>query len=141
MEVTQEATSDGASGDGSSGGEGTVNTGDSTAAGERTEPDGGCNGNTDKDALGSTDGSLMTEEGRAKGSVGFSLIVYYALAMGGCCFLVPQALLFIAERVSYVGTDWWLSVWTSSVNGTPINDLGLGLPPALPMENTRFYMY
>ena len=56
-----------------------------------------------------------------------------------------QALLFVSERVTYVGTDWWLSVWTSAVNGSgvgvlPTNDLGAGLPAALPMENTHFYM-
>eukprot|EP00946_MAST-07B_sp_MAST-7B-sp1_P004980 g4980.t1 len=90
----------------------------------------------------STD-SLMTRETLGKGTINFDVVRYFFGTMGGClCFFVPLFFFFVLERTTYVGTDWWLSVWTDAANATPkhaFEAIGLKLPAAPHAAGQRFY--
>jgi hypothetical protein len=57
-------------------------------------------------------GKLTAEEDRARGSVSLSLYSSYLGAFGGVILAVSAATL-LTSTVGYVGTDWWLSYWSS----------------------------
>ena len=96
-----------------------------------------------KDMESGETGGLMTAESQGKGSIDFHVVRYFFSTMGGyICFFVPLGLFFVAERTTYVGTDWWLSLWTDAANSTPshvFEDAGLHLPAAPDAEGQRFY--
>jgi len=58
-------------------------------------------------------GKLTVEEDRARGSVSLSLYGRYLGAFGGALLAITAATL-LASTVGYVGTDWWLSYWSSA---------------------------
>jgi ABC-type multidrug transport system fused ATPase/permease subunit len=58
------------------------------------------------------------------------------------CFFIPLGFFFVVERTTYVGTDWWLSIWTDAANATPAHafeSIGLTLPAAPDADGQRFY--
>jgi len=67
-----------------------------------------------------TGGQLMGAEDRAEGAVGGRVYVDYGLAMGGpmlACTLVA----LVACTVGSVGSDLWLSYWSSTATGSGLS--------------------
>jgi hypothetical protein len=58
-------------------------------------------------------GKLTVEEDRTRGSVSLSLYTRYLGAFGGPLLAVTAATL-LDSTIGYVGTDWWLSYWSSA---------------------------
>lgn len=77
-------------------------------------------------ALGTADAkNLMTKEDRAVGSVSWDAVRQYIRAFGGPWKVVLLFMCFMLERISYVGVDWWLSVWVSE-GDSKTRDFGIG---------------
>ena len=77
-------------------------------------------------ALGSAGAkNLMSEEDRTVGSLSWDSVRQYIRAFGGPWMLAILLLCFIGERVSYIGVDWWLSVWVSE-GDDKTRDFGIG---------------
>ena len=84
--------------------------------------------------------ALMTEELLEKGTIGFKVIRYMASTWGTAwTFFIPLGTMFVLERTTYVCTDWWLSIWTSASNSTPMNGLNLNFPAAPDPAGQRWY--
>ena len=84
--------------------------------------------------------ALMTTEQLSKGSVGLEVVVYMASTFGTLCtFFLPLFAIFVLERCTYVGTDWWLAIWTGASNSTPTNAFNINFPAAPHPEGQRWY--
>lgn len=82
----------------------------------------------------------MTTETMGKGTVGWKVVKYMASTWGTfCTFFLPLGTIFVLERTTYVGTDWWLSLWTSASNSTPFNTFNLILPAAPDPSGQQWY--
>lgn len=75
---------------------------------------------------------LMTVEDRAVGSVAGDVYLAYLKAGGGWTAAALLLVLFIFERMSFVGGDWWLATWTDTLSV----DADKAQPPfGLPMQS------
>jgi hypothetical protein len=69
------------------------------------------------------DGTHMLEEDRSSKAVTSNTYRAYLVANGGLAFLVALLFVIALERVTYVGTDLWLAVWTGAETVKPSGTL------------------
>jgi hypothetical protein len=82
-------------------------------------------------ALGSDgehNGSLIVGETREHGLSSLQTWLLWFKNAGGLPFLFIQCLLMTLDRLAYVGTEVWLSLWTKGYD-TTINVFGKEFPP------------
>ena len=65
------------------------------------------------DAVGARD-DFKVEGASSSEKLGFHSVVSWVAAMGGWSFLGLEVFFFVLERISYVGSDVWLSAWTTA---------------------------
>lgn len=74
------------------------------------------------------DGKLMTVETREHGHSSLKTWLLWFRYAGGIPFLLIQVSLMAFDRLSYVGTEVWLSLWTQGAD-QPVYALGREFPP------------
>jgi hypothetical protein len=78
--------------------------------------------------VGGNNGSLMVVETREHGLSSLQTWLLWFKNAGGLPFLFMQCLFMTLDRLAYVGTEVWLSLWTKG-HDTPINVFGKEFPP------------
>lgn len=78
--------------------------------------------------LNRNDGKLIMVERREHGHSSLKTWLLWFKYAGGTLFLVIQASLMGLDRLAYVGTEVWLSVWTQAAD-EPVSALGKEFPP------------
>ena len=81
-----------------------------------------------KESAGEGGGKLMTVETREHGHSSLKTWLLWFKYAGGIPFLVVQVSLMALDRLTYVGTEVWLSLWTQGAD-EPVYALGREFPP------------
>jgi hypothetical protein len=96
-----------------------------TASGPSTSGEGGDGGDAEAAVTASgvarvTKDALITSEEKHAGALQWSDMKFYLRALGGAPSMVVILAVFVLERVFYVATDWWLSLWVRAALRTAL---------------------
>jgi ABC-type multidrug transport system fused ATPase/permease subunit len=91
--------------------------------------------------LGKETGSLMQEEERAVGTLGFEVVKGYFYAQGGWWWGSIMFVFLLFERITYISVDWVLVKWCAA-NDRPLLVWGMEWPQAFPKrdDGANFYI-